>query len=159
MGHLEGRRTVELNKERFYWPKMTEDVNHFVTKLRTCVKSKKPSITYEDLMKSIISLSPLQLVDIDFLHLDPWSGRNEYLLVITNHFTKAHPSISNNKQEYKNSSWEVIQRFHDGLFYDRYLWEITEKQRDRIWKWAVPVTIKTLWHKKNTYYAIPFTNQ
>ena len=81
MGHLGSGRTDELIKERFYWPKMTENVNHFVTKLCTCVKSKKPNITYKAPMKSITSLSLLQLVGIDFLHLDPCSGGYEYLLV------------------------------------------------------------------------------
>ena len=88
MGHPGSGRTVELIKERFYWPKMTEDMNHFVTKLCTCVKSKKPNITYEAPMKSITSSSPLQLVGIDYLHLDPCSGGYEYLLVITDHFTR-----------------------------------------------------------------------
>ena len=69
MGHLGSGRTDELIKECFYWPKITADVNHFVTKLCTCVKSKKPSITLEASMKSITSSSPLQLVGIDFLHL------------------------------------------------------------------------------------------
>ena len=38
-------------------------------------------------MKSIISSSPLQLIGIDFLHLDPSSGGYEYMLVITDYFT------------------------------------------------------------------------
>ena len=88
MGHLGSGRTVELIKERFYWPKMTEDVNHFVIKLCTCVKSKKPNIIHEAPMKNITSSSPLQLVGIDLLHLDPCSGGYEYLLVNTDHFTK-----------------------------------------------------------------------
>ena len=65
---------------------MTEDVNHFVTKLCTCVKSNKLNITHEAPMKSITSSSPLHPVGIDFLHLDPCSGDYEYLLVITDHF-------------------------------------------------------------------------
>ena len=88
MGHLGIGRTVELIKERVYWAKMTEDVNHFVTKLCTCVKSKKPNITHEAPMKSITSSSLLQLVGIDFLHLGPCSGGYQYLLVITDHFTR-----------------------------------------------------------------------
>ena len=80
MGHLGSGKTVELIKEHFYWPKMTEDLNHFLTTLCACVKSKKPNITYEVPMKSIISSSPL-------LHLDPSSGGYEYLLVITDYFT------------------------------------------------------------------------
>ena len=97
MGHLRSGRTVELIKECFYWPKMTEDANRFVTKLCTCVKSKKPSITHEAPMKSITSSSPLQLAGIDFPHLDPCSGGYEYLLVITDHFkrfVKVYPTTN-----------------------------------------------------------------
>ena len=39
-------------------------------------------------MKSITSSSWLQLVGIDFLHLDPCSGGYEYLLIITDNFTR-----------------------------------------------------------------------
>ena len=88
MGHLGSGRTVKLIKEHFYWRKMMEDVNHFVTKLCSCVKSNKLNITHEAPMKSITSSSPLQLVSIDFLHLDPCSEGYEYLLVITDHFTR-----------------------------------------------------------------------
>ena len=79
-GHLGSGRTDDLIKERFYWPKMTEYVNHFVTKLCACVKSKKLNITLKAPIKSITSLSPLQLVGIDFLYLDPCGGGYEYLL-------------------------------------------------------------------------------
>ena len=68
LGHLGRGRIVEIIKVRFYWPKKTKDVNHIVTKLCTCMKSKKPNITHEAPMKSITSSSPLQLVGIN---LDP----------------------------------------------------------------------------------------
>ena len=48
-------------------------------------------------MESITSSSPLQLAAIDFLYLDPCSGDYEYLLVITDHFTRfaqVYPTIN-----------------------------------------------------------------
>ena len=86
--HLGRGRTFKLIKERFYWPKITEDVNLFFLKLCTCNKSKKLNITNETPMKVITSSSPLQLVGNNFLHLDPGSGGYEYLLVITDYFTR-----------------------------------------------------------------------
>ena len=44
MGHLGKDRTLQLIRDRFYWPKMEGDVTHLVTKVCSCVKTKKPHI-------------------------------------------------------------------------------------------------------------------
>ena len=88
MGHLGVERTVQLAKERFYWPKMADDIKHFITKLCSCVRQKKPHIQHSAPLHTITSSAPLELIGIDFLHLDPCSGGYEYLLVITDHFSR-----------------------------------------------------------------------
>ena len=87
MGHLGKERTLHLARERFYWPKMEEDIHYFITKLCSCVKKKKPHIQKVAQMQTFTSSSPLELVSVDFLHLDP-SGRYQYLLVLTDHFSR-----------------------------------------------------------------------
>ena len=77
MGHLGSGKTVELIKERFYSPKMTEEKTQFVTKLFKRVKSKKPNITYGAPMRNITSSSPIQLVGTESLHLDICNGGYE----------------------------------------------------------------------------------
>ena len=72
-----GRTVLQLTKEHFYWPKMEDDINHFM-----------PNIYYELPMKIITSSAPLELIRIDFLNLDSCSGGYQYLLVITDHFTR-----------------------------------------------------------------------
>ena len=97
MGHLGKERVLQLTKERFYWPKMEDDINHFITKVCTCVKSKKPNIHHEAPMQTITTSAPLELIGIDFLHLDTCSGGYEYILVITDHFTRftqAYPTTN-----------------------------------------------------------------
>ena len=42
MEHLGHNRTLQLIRHRFYWPKIEDDVRHFVSKVCSCVKSKKP---------------------------------------------------------------------------------------------------------------------
>ena len=115
MRHLGSGRTAELIKERFYWPKIIEDVNHFVAKLCTCVKSKKPNITHEAPIKSITSSSPLQLVGIEFLHLDSCSGGYEYRLVISDHFTRfvqAYPATKKSAKKAAEKLWnDFIMRY------------------------------------------------
>ena len=85
---LESGRTLKLIRGHFYWSKLTKDMNPFVTKFCTYAKSKKLNVTNEASKKSITSSSPLRLVGIDFLHLESGSGGCEYLLVITDHFTR-----------------------------------------------------------------------
>ena len=100
MGYLGSGRTVELIKERFYWPKLTEDMR---TKLCTYVKSKKSNITHEDPMKSVTSSSP----STD-KHWFSTFRSLQWRLWIPASYHKVLPSIPNNKQECKNSSWKVI---------------------------------------------------
>lgn len=88
MGHLGPERTIQLAKERFYWPRMENDIRHFIMEICSCVKKKKPNVTKVAPMKSINSSAPMELIGIDFLHLDPCCGGYEYLLVITDNFTR-----------------------------------------------------------------------
>lgn len=43
MGHLGADRMVALARERFFWPKMREEIEHYVTRVCCCVKRKKPN--------------------------------------------------------------------------------------------------------------------
>ena len=70
MGHLGVERTLDLIRERFYWPQMGKDVEHFVTKVCECLKKKKRSMQTCAPMTSIQTTYPFQLVSIDFLHLE-----------------------------------------------------------------------------------------
>ena len=88
MGHLGKDRTLQLIRNRFYWPKMEDDVTHFVTKVCSCVKTKKPHIVSVAPMQTFSSAAPLELIGLDFLHLDTCSGGHQYLLVLTDHFSK-----------------------------------------------------------------------
>jgi hypothetical protein len=43
MGHLGAERTIDLARERLYWPYMQSDITHYVTKVCRCLKQKKPT--------------------------------------------------------------------------------------------------------------------
>ena len=70
MGHLGYDQTLELIKERFFWPKMYDDVKYFVTRICKCIKDKKPKTLPQASLKTIESSSPMELIGLDFLHLD-----------------------------------------------------------------------------------------
>uniref|UniRef100_A0A1A8SA02 Gypsy retrotransposon integrase-like protein 1 n=1 Tax=Nothobranchius rachovii TaxID=451742 RepID=A0A1A8SA02_9TELE len=88
MGHLGVERTLDLIRDRFYWPQMAKEVEHFVTEECECLKKKKPSKQTRAPLSPIQSTYPFQLVSIDFLHLEKCKQGYEYILVVMDHFTR-----------------------------------------------------------------------
>lgn len=88
MGHLGAERTLTLIRERFFWPHMQRDVDHYVTKVCSCLKRKRPNKPTRAPLTNIVTTYPFELVAIDFLHLEPSKGGYEYVLVVMDHFTR-----------------------------------------------------------------------
>uniref|UniRef100_A0A3B3TAH8 Gypsy retrotransposon integrase-like protein 1 n=1 Tax=Paramormyrops kingsleyae TaxID=1676925 RepID=A0A3B3TAH8_9TELE len=88
MGHQGIDRTTSLIRERFFWPYMQKEIEHYVARTCTCLKQKAPSKETRAPLISIVTTQPFELVSIDFLHLDKCSGGYEYILVIVDHFTR-----------------------------------------------------------------------
>ena len=115
MGHWGPERVYHLARERFFWPNMYHDIEHFVTKVCPCLKQRLPSFITREPLQSLTSSSPFDLVSIDFLHLEQSSGGYEYVLVIMDHFTSfAQTYATKNKSAYTAASKlfnEFIPRF------------------------------------------------
>ena len=88
MGHLGTDRVFQLARERFFWPRMYSDIEHFVSRVCTCLKDRRPVAHTKDPLQPITSSAPFEIVSIDFLHLEQSSGGYEYVLVIMDHFTR-----------------------------------------------------------------------
>ena len=87
-GHLGADRTLQLIRERFYWPRMVEEVHYFISNLCTCVRQKKPLIYGQAPLLPMITSSPFEVVGVDFLYLEKSSGAFEYILLLKDHFTR-----------------------------------------------------------------------
>ena len=74
MGHLGSERVIQLARERFYWPRMVEDITHYVTKVCNCLKQRKPQRPQRAPLKSILTTMPFELISIDYMHLGKSSG-------------------------------------------------------------------------------------
>ncbi|KAJ8005897.1 hypothetical protein DPEC_G00122670 [Dallia pectoralis] len=77
MGHVGTERVLTLARDRFYWPFMKRDIDIYVTRKCPCIKKKKPVTHVRAPMGSITSTSPLELVSIDFMHLEISKGAAE----------------------------------------------------------------------------------
>ena len=86
-GHLGVEKTLELIRERFYWPKMGAEVEQYVKNCGRCI-TRKALPQRAAPLHQIVSQGPLDLVCIDFLSLEPDSQGYANILVVTDHFTR-----------------------------------------------------------------------
>ncbi|XP_054862316.1 uncharacterized protein LOC129347852 [Amphiprion ocellaris] len=86
-GHLGMDKTIELIRDRFYWPKMGAEVKQYVRNCGRCI-TRKALPQRAAPLNQITSQGPLDLVCIDFLSLEPDSQGYANILVVTDHFTR-----------------------------------------------------------------------
>ncbi|KAK0153851.1 Retrovirus-related Pol polyprotein from transposon gypsy [Merluccius polli] len=87
-GHQGQRRTLYLNRQRFFWHGMERDVRDYVKCCRRCVCSKSPEPEARAHLESVTTSRPLELICIDFWSAEDSSNKSLDVLVVTDHFTK-----------------------------------------------------------------------
>ena len=87
-GHLGMDKTLILLQERFFWPKMNDDVRYHIRNCERCLRFKQKPEREE--MHSIESSYPLEIVHMDFLVIGSKKDPNKEInvLVVTDHFTR-----------------------------------------------------------------------
>ena len=97
MGHPGRDRTTSLVKDRFYWSGMYQDIMTWIEESGRCIRRKSSTIQHAPLV-NITTTSPLELVCMDFLTLEPSKGNYQHILVITDHFTRFAMAIPTRNQ-------------------------------------------------------------
>eukprot|EP01125_Pyxidicula_operculata_P010429 TRINITY_DN342_c0_g1_i11.p1 TRINITY_DN342_c0_g1~~TRINITY_DN342_c0_g1_i11.p1 ORF type:complete len:911 (+),score=64.75 TRINITY_DN342_c0_g1_i11:1973-4705(+) len=88
-GHLGRNKTFAAIQRRFWWKGMYEDVQRYIQTCDTCNRRKTPKRTREGLLQPIRVGRPGAMVGMDILGPITKTQRgNQYILVITDHFTK-----------------------------------------------------------------------
>lgn len=115
-GHLGVDKTVELIRDRFYWPRMSAEVEQYIRNCGRCVARKAPTQRAAPL-NQITSSGPLDLVCIDFLSLEPDSQGYANVLVVTDHFTRYAQAFPAKDQKASTVAKILCERYfvHYGL--------------------------------------------
>lgn len=116
VGHPGRDRTVSLLRDRFYWPCMPSDVDDWIKKCGRCVRFKT-TVTHKAPLVNIQTSEPLELVCLDFLTLDMAKNGTQYVLVITDHFTRYAQAIPTRNMTAKTTAEAFLNHFvkHYGL--------------------------------------------
>ena len=88
MGHIGAEKVVQLTRERFSWPHMQRDITDFIMRKCRSLKQKPPTVRQREPLQPIITSAPLEIVSVDYMHLEKSSGGYEYMLVVVDHFNR-----------------------------------------------------------------------
>uniref|UniRef100_A0A8C5M8Z4 Gypsy retrotransposon integrase-like protein 1 n=1 Tax=Leptobrachium leishanense TaxID=445787 RepID=A0A8C5M8Z4_9ANUR len=111
-GHQGQSRTLQLARQRFFWPKMEHDIREYVKCCQRCILAKTPEPSARAPLQSIKTTTPMELVCLDFWSAEDNKQRSVDVLVVTDHFTKlAHAFPCSNQKEK-----QVAKKLWDNIF-------------------------------------------
>ena len=108
-GHFSFKRTVDLLKRKFYWPKMSTDVQEYIDSCPTCRQMKaRRHLPYGELQLLPIPTGPQKDWTLDFItDLPPSVCRGQVfdsILVVVDRYTKFSLSFRREKIEMRRIS-------------------------------------------------------
>lgn len=86
-GHLGFLKTYTRLRERYYWPKMAQDISEWIASCEHCVRRKSSKI--QGKLQPLDSIAPFETIGIDIMGpFEPTKNGNRFIVVIIDHFTK-----------------------------------------------------------------------
>lgn len=97
-GHQGIEHTLELVRQRCYWPGMATDVAHGVQRCERCQLAKAAPPIAQSFMGHLLASRPNEIVAMDFTVLEPSLLGQENVLVLTDVFSKFTVAIPTSDQ-------------------------------------------------------------
>ena len=111
MGHLGVEKVESLCRQRFYWPYMKQDIEFHIQKKCSCVVNKRPNVCEEAPLFPIVATAPFELVSIDHLKLEICKGQFQYVLLVTDHFTRFSQAYATKNKGSKAAAEKLFNEF------------------------------------------------
>lgn len=112
-GHPGTERTVELLRDRCFWPNMPRDAERWYHKCARCVLGKAAQPKVRTYWGTLQASRPNEILAIDFTLLEPASDGRENVLVLTDVFTKYSQAIPTKDQRASTVARVLVQQwFH-----------------------------------------------
>ena len=113
MGHQGINRTMDLLRERVYWPSMAKDAQSWVTGCHCCQIARGDFTQPRTKIGHLEANNPLDLVCLDFTKIDPSETGKENILIITDAFTKFSLAFCTPNQTAKTVAKVLVEKwFH-----------------------------------------------
>ena len=113
MGHQGMDCTIELLKERVYWPSMVKDAQKWVAECHHCQVAHGDYYPPKPKIGHLEANNPLDLVCLDFTKIDPSKSGKENVLIITDAFTKFSLVVCTPNQTAKTVAKVLVEKwFH-----------------------------------------------
>ena len=85
--HFEIEKTTQIAKEKYYWPKMKDDIEIYIKSCNQCQRRNKPQ--NKNKLQPVEVQEPFYQIGIDFVGPLPITpNNNKYIIVAMDYFTK-----------------------------------------------------------------------
>ena len=111
MGHQGLERSLQLIRERYYWPKMYSDVENWIKNCERCTLAKMPNPRIRLPMGSLLATKPLEILAIDFTVLEPGTDIRENVLVMTDVFTNFTCAVPTRDQKATSTAKVLVKEW------------------------------------------------
>ena len=97
VGHFGLDRTLDLLRDRFYWPHMMDEAKEYVTSCRRCQMAKGKQQLAP--LQPYHADAPMELVHMDYLTIEHGrTGNDVNILIITDHYSRFAQAIKTTNQ-------------------------------------------------------------
>jgi transposase InsO family protein len=110
VGHLGREKTLELVRDRFFWPGMAVSVAEHVSKCSRCLCAKTQTNQRAPLV-NIETTQPMELLCLVYLSLEESKGGVGNILVITDHFSRYAQAYPTTNQTARTTATVLYENF------------------------------------------------